>query len=223
MKLRLMQFALAVAALLFASTLSAQQIGKYVPVPAGSDADHAVTEINAATDPAQKLALLDKFAAGLGQGDLELVADDLYVNYFIAQKQYDKAFEYGDKLFAIDPGNFSNAINMIRAASEKNDAEKLLAYGEKIQNILTAYKASPAPSGVAAETWEQQKTQTTPRNQDNIRYAQQAVYNGAYQTQEPGKRADALLRFAKIFPDSEYALTALGVAASSYQRSEERR
>jgi tetratricopeptide (TPR) repeat protein len=149
-----------------------------------------------------------------------MVADELYVNYYMAQKQYDKAFEYGDKLFAIDPGNFQNAMNMIRAASEKGDAEKLLAYGEKTQSILAAYKASPAPSGVAADIWEQQKTHTLESNRDNIRYVQQAVYNGAYQTQEPAKRADELLRFAKIFPDSDYTLTALGVAASSYQQAQ---
>ena len=220
MRLHFAKWPIVLAVLFAAASLSAQQIGKYVPVSAGSEADRAMAEINAASDPAQKLALIDKFAVGPGQGDMALVADELYVNYYLAQKQYDKAFEYGGKLFAIDPGNFQNAMNMIRAASEKNDAEKLLAYGEKTQNILTAYKASPAPSGVAAETWEQHKTQTIASNQDNIRYVQQAVYNGAYQTQEPAKRADELFRFAKIFPDSEYALTALGVAASSYQQAQ---
>jgi tetratricopeptide (TPR) repeat protein len=179
-----------------------------------------MSEINAASDPAQKLALIDKFAAGPGQGDLAMVADELYVNYYLAQKQYDKAFEYGDKIFAIDPGNFQNAMNMIRAASEKGDVEKLLAYGERTQSILTAYKSSPAPSGVAADTWEQQKTHTIESNQDNIRYVQQAVYNGAYRSPEPAKRADELLHFAKIFPDSDYTLTALGVAASSYQQAQ---
>ena len=220
MRLHFEKWPIVLAVLFSAAGLSAQQIGKYVPVSAGSEADRAMAEINATGDPAQKLALIDKFAVGPGQGDLALVAEELYVNYYLAQKQYDKAFEYGAKLFAIDPGNFQNAMNMIRAASEKNDAEKLLAYGEKTQNILTAYQAAPAPSGVAAEIWEQQKTQTMASNRDNIRYVQQAVYNGAYQTQEPATRADELFRFAKIFPDSEYALTALGVAASSYQQAQ---
>ena len=91
------QIFLIVALCLSGSGSFAQQIGKYVPINAGSDADRAMTEINAATDPAQKLALIDKFAAQLGQGDMALVANETYVNYYIAQKQYDKAFEYGDK------------------------------------------------------------------------------------------------------------------------------
>src|SRR5262245_47571482 len=181
-----------VALFLACSVSDAQQIGKNVPVSAGSEADRAIAEINATTDPAQKLALIDKFAAGPGQGDMALVANDLYVNYFLAQKQYDKTFEYGDKIFAIDPGNFQNAVNMIRAASEKGDAEKLLAYGERAQSILVTFKASPVPSGTSPEIWEQQKTRAIDSNQDSARYVQQAVYSGAYQTQDPAKRADQL-------------------------------
>ena len=205
--------------LLSAAGASAQQIGKYVPINAGSDADHAMTEISAASDPTQKLALIDKFAGG-AQGDMVLVADEMYVNYYTSQKQYDKAFEYGDKLFAVDPGNFNNAVNMVRAASEKGDTDKLLAYGEKAQSIITAYKASPAPEGVAADSWEQTKAHALENNQDNYNFVQQAVYSGAYQIKDPGKRADQLMRFAKIFPDSQYALPAMGVAASSYQQTQ---
>ena len=69
----------AVCALLFAAIPATAQIGKHVPVPAGSDADRALTEIGAATDPNQKLALIDKFAAS-AQGDMAIVVDDTYVN-----------------------------------------------------------------------------------------------------------------------------------------------
>jgi len=45
-----------VVALGLCAATNAQHIGKYVPIAAGSEADHAMQEINAATDPAQKLA-----------------------------------------------------------------------------------------------------------------------------------------------------------------------
>jgi tetratricopeptide (TPR) repeat protein len=220
MRIYAKQITLVLTLLISANVLGAQQIGKYVPINAGSDADHAMTEINAAADAAQKLALLDKFAAQFAQGDLALVANENYVNYYIAQKQYDKAFEFGDKVFSIDPGNFNNAVNMVRAASEKGDTEKLLSYGQKGQSIIAAYKASPAPEGVAADKWEQDKARAIENNRDNYNFVQQAVYSGAYQTADAAKRADALMRFAKIFPDSTYALPAMGVAASSYQQAQ---
>lgn len=199
---------------------SGQQIGKYVPIPAGSDADHALTEINGAADPAQKLALIDKFSSSLGQGDMAIVAADLYVNYYIAQKNYDKAFEYGDKLFALDPDSFANAVNMIRAASEKGDTDKLMAYGEKVPGILQRFKSAPAPSGMEADNWERQKTTTLESNKDNITYVEQAIFLGVYRTTNAAKRAGLLTHFAQLFPDSPYANQALGVAATSYQQAQ---
>jgi tetratricopeptide (TPR) repeat protein len=198
-----------------------QQIGKYVPIQAGSEVDHALTEINAATDPAQKLALLDKFAAGPGsEGDNPILADGLYVDYYIAEKNYDKAFEYGDKLFTVDPDNFQNVMNMIRAASEKGDSERLVAYGENAQGILKRYKEAPAPANTQPQVWEEQKARTLESNKDGIAYIQQAVFNGALQAKDAGKRAGLLTRIAQTYPDSPYANQALGVAAASYQQAQ---
>jgi tetratricopeptide (TPR) repeat protein len=201
----------AACTLLIVATPAAAQIGKYVPVPAGSDADHALTEINATTDPAQKLALIDKFAAS-AQGDMAIVVDDTYVNYYLAAKNYDKAFEFGDKLFAIDPDNFANSVNMVRAAAEKGDSDKLFSYGAKAADILKRYKASSVP--------DDEKKRNLENAHDNIVYVQQLVFNGAYQTQDPTKRAAFLVQFAQMFPDSTYADQAMGVAAASYRQTQ---
>jgi tetratricopeptide (TPR) repeat protein len=208
-------------AMLWAGAPANAQIGKFVPIPANSDADHALTEINATSDPAQKLALIDKFAAGPGaQGDMAIVADDLYVNYYIGVKNYDKAFDYGEKLFALDPDNFANAVNMVRAGAEKGDTAKLFSYGEKAAGILQRYKASTPPEGTSSEAWNNQKSQTLENAADNIKYIEQLVYDGAYRTPDAAKRAALLVRFAQMFPDSVYANQALGVAAASYQQAQ---
>jgi tetratricopeptide (TPR) repeat protein len=202
------------------ATTRAQTIGKYVPIPAGSDADRALTEINAATDPAQKLALIDRFAATAGQSDMAIVVDDLYVNYYLAAKNYDKAYEYGDKLFALDPDNLTNGINMVRAASEKGDTEKAFSYGDKIAELLKRYKAKPTPEGNNEGSWEDQKKRAVESAHDNLVYAQQLLVNGAFRVPDATKRAGLLVRFAQMFPDSPYADQAMGVAAASYQQAQ---
>ena len=211
--------------LLFAvAAVHAQQIGKFVPIPAGSDADKALAEVNAATDPVQKLALLEKYAPQLAQGDVAIAFDEQYVNVYLAQKNYDKAFEYGEKLFAVDPDNLANAVSMIRAAAEKGDPDKLIGYGDKASGILKRFKESPAPAGKSAEAWEQDKARVLAENKDTILYLQQVLYNGLYQSpalaKDAGKRAALLARFAQLFADSPYANAALGVAATSYQQAQ---
>jgi tetratricopeptide (TPR) repeat protein len=215
-----------VGALLFAVGIActadpsgAQQIGKFVPIPANSDADHALTEINATADPAQKLALIDKFAAS-AQGDMVILADDQYVNYYIGSKNYDKALEYGDKLFALDPDNFSNGVNMVRAAQGKGDVNRMFSYGEKTAQILQRYKEQAAPEGMNQATWDSQKAQTLQDVHETVVYMEQLLVDGANRTTDAAKRAALLVRFAQLFPDSPFANQALGVAAASYRQTQ---
>jgi tetratricopeptide (TPR) repeat protein len=198
------------------------QLGKNVLIPAGSEADRQLKAINDATDSAQKLALMNAFAEANPDGDFAIVADEQLVNYYIGAKQYDKAFEYGDKLFAVDPNNYNNAVNMIRAANEKGDTERLFIYGEKAAAIVQRYKAASAPEGTAADAWQEQKTQKLAGIKEDQTYIENSLLNAAYQQKDPAKKADYLQRFAKAFPDSPNAEQALSLSAFAYQAAQNR-
>jgi tetratricopeptide (TPR) repeat protein len=198
------------------------QLGKNVMIPAGSETDRQLTAINAATDPAQKLQLIDQFSQAHPDGDLQIVADEQYVSYYINAKQYDKAFEYGDKLFALDPDNYSNAVNMVRAANETGDTEKLYAYGEKAAGILQRFRAMNAPEGTPADNWARTKAEKLESIKDNEDYIGQSLIRAAYGVKDPAKKADYLQRFAKMYPDTPQGEQALTVAASAYQQTQNR-
>ncbi|MFI5097748.1 MAG: tetratricopeptide repeat protein [Candidatus Acidiferrales bacterium] len=200
---------------------SMAQLGKTVLIPAGSDEDHQLTAINAASDPGEKLKLIDEFSKGHPDDDFQIIADEQYVNYYINAKQYDKAFEYGDKLWARDPENYANGVNMVRAANEMGDPERLFSYGEKTAGILQRYKASPAPEGTPAQNWDEQKVRKLEQAKENQDYVEQSLLSAAYQPKEPAKRADLLARFAKTFPDSPNAQRALIGAAYAYQQAQD--
>ena len=205
---------------LFAPACQAQ-LGKNVLIPAGSEIDHQLTAINNA-DPSQKLQLIDQFAQSHTEDDYQIVADEQYVNYYLNAKQYDKVFVYGDKLFALDPDNYLNAINLVRAASEKGDADKLFTYGEKAAAIVQRYKDASAPAGTDAVTWANQKTDKLASVKDDQDYVRESLWSVAYNAKDPAKKADYFERFAKLFPDTPEGEQALTMAAVSYQQAQNR-
>ncbi|HYL10785.1 MAG TPA: hypothetical protein VEU31_08615 [Candidatus Acidoferrales bacterium] len=196
------------------------QIGKNVPIKAGTPEDKALAEINAEKDPAQKLALMEKFVADFKDSDMVLVGYDLLVNYYLSAKNYDKAFENGDKLFAADPDNFANGVNMVRAAQEKGDVAKLFEYGEKAGKIVARYRAQGPPEGTSAADWATQKEQKLNDIKDNLAYVEQSMFSAAYKTTDAQTKPVLLARFAAAFPDSSYALPAMEIAATSYQQAQ---
>ncbi|HTA59783.1 MAG TPA: hypothetical protein VK805_16595 [Candidatus Baltobacteraceae bacterium] len=198
------------------------QIGKSVIVAAGSDVDHQLNDISAATDPAAKLKLIDAFSAAHPDGDLQILVNEQYVNYYLGAKQYDKVFDYGDKLFALDPDNFSNAVNMVRAANEKGDTDRLFAAGEKASGILQRFKAQPPTSGTSPETWKVDQQQKLESVKDNRDYIEQSLMSAAFQQKDATKKATLLVRFANLFPDSPNSGQALGAAAVTYQQAQNR-
>jgi tetratricopeptide (TPR) repeat protein len=196
---------------------AAAQIGKKVAVPAGTPEDMATAAIYAEQDPAKKIALLDQFAAQHPTGDFALLADQLYVSAYSAEKNYDKAFEYGEKALAIDPDNFDTAVNLVRAAQEDGDSVKLFHYGEVTGAILARYKASSAPAGTSASDWQATKAESLQEVQQDVQYVESVLLNAAYNTADPLAKAQLFERFAAAFPDSPNAKTAEAESVLAYQ------
>jgi len=204
--------------LLTLASAAAAQIGKRVSIRAGTPEDRAVREITAASDPAQKLALLDKFLADYGQGEMALVAYDIYMDHYLAAKDYAKVYEYGEKSLALDPDAYSIVMRMFRAAQEQNDTARLLDYGTRIGGIVTRYRARPAPEGTDDATWQSIKAGTLEENRDGINYVEYTVFSTAYQNPDGASKAEQMECFLAAFPDSQYATSAYNVVAFAYRQ-----
>lgn len=199
---------------------AAAQIGKTVVVSAGTDEDKALSPIYAAPDGPDKVALIDKFMADYGKGDFELLGDQLYVQTYLAQKNYPKVFEYGDKVLALDPEDLQAASAMARAAVETNDTEKLFGTGTKVAAIIASYQAKPAPEGTSADQWTQTKAAAIANAQGDIGYIQYSMIQVAYKTKDNSARAALFERYVAAFPDSPYTGTARDQIAISYQQAQ---
>ncbi len=193
---------------LFAATTSRAQIGKTVAVTAGTPEDKALSEIYAAPDGPDKIALLDKFMADFGKGDLELLADQLYASTYLAQKNDAMAIEYAGKVLALDPDNLSAAVTLVHAADESGDTAKLFDAGEHAVAIVARFKNQPIPAGMSQNSWNDQKAGILHGAQADLDYVQNALFNAAYKTADPKAKAAYFERFAALFPDSPYALNA---------------
>jgi len=89
-------------------------------------------EINAATDPAQKLALFEKFAAGPGsEGDNPSWVDGLYGRLLYMSKRNGQGEEYGDKIFAPRSESFQNAMNISCGLRKRRFRAGFVGYGER--------------------------------------------------------------------------------------------
>lgn len=208
------------AVFLALATAAPAQIGKSVAVAAGTPEDEALSAIYAAPDGPEKIVLIDKFMADYGKGDLELQGDQLYVQTYLAQKNYAKVYEYGEKALALDPDNLSTVVNMVHAAEEQGDAQRLFTLGEKASAIIERYKAAPAPSGTPSGQWAGEKETNLKNAQGDINYVEYAMVNAAYKTSDPAARAGLFERYAAAFPDSPYTPTVREQSAVAYQQAQ---
>jgi tetratricopeptide (TPR) repeat protein len=216
------RFAILTAVFLGIAIAASAQIGKSVSVSAGTPEDKALADIYAAPDGPDKVALLDKFMADFSSnGDMALLADQLYVQTYLAQKNYGKVYEFGEKTLALDPNNLSAAVNMVHAADEQGDTKKLFAAGDRVAEIIAKYKNSPAPEGMSADEWTKQKSASLNNVQGDVGYVEYALVSAAYKTTDAAARAALFERYVTAFPDSPYTLPVREQTAVAYQQAQD--
>jgi tetratricopeptide (TPR) repeat protein len=198
------------------------QIGKSVTVTAGTPEDAALSKIYEAPDGPDKIQLLDEFVKDFGSnGDLTLLADQLYVQTYLAQKNYAKVNEFGEKALALDPDDFSTAVNIFRAAVEQqSDTPKLFALGEKVAAIVARYKVAPKPERLTPESWAALRENNLTKAEEGLGYVQYTLLSAAYKAASPAARATLFERYVAIFPDSPYTPTAREQTAVAYQQAQ---
>ncbi len=195
------------------------QIGKTVLLAAGSPEDKALTAVTEATDPAKKLELLDKWLAEFGKGDLAILAYEMYVVHYTAERNYDKAFEYGEKLLELDPDAVNTAVGLVRLAAEKPDVPRMYSYGELAVAIIERYKARPPAEGTSADEWIRTKAETVADLAGSISFVEYSMFTTGYQAQDPAQKAALLERFIAAFPKSPYAANSMVMVADAYQQA----
>jgi tetratricopeptide (TPR) repeat protein len=215
-----MRHKISIVAFFLTATTASAQMGKTISVNAGTPEDKALAEIYAAPDGPEKIALLDKFTADFGKGDMELLADQLYAGTYLAQKNYVKTYEYAQKALTLDPDNLSTAVTLVHAAEEQGDIAKIFDAAERANAIVMNFKSAAPPAGMSKENWEQQKQGILRGAQDDISYYQNATFNAAYKLTDSKARAGYMERFAKDFPDSPYAVNAREQIAFSEEQAQ---
>ena len=211
---------LAAVAALLAPPFTSAQIGRQVNIPAGTPEDHALAAVTAAATPAEKIALLDKFMADFGKGDMVIIAAEQYVTIYATEKQYDKVFEYADKGLAADPDDYNLAYSAFRAAQENGDIDHEFRYGLAVGDMVSRYKDKPAPEGEDQRVWEVRKKDTLASIADGVAYVSGTLFNAARGLADQKRQADLLERYSLAFADTPYAEPAQTLVADVYRRQQ---
>ena len=191
--------------------------GTSVSVAAGTAADAALSKVYAASDPAEKAALLEQVLADFGDTPAVILANDLLQKIYIAQKNFDGAIAAGDKLIEKDPRNIVARIYQARAALGKGDVDGALTRSENLAGLIEKGKTLPAPEGVSDANWKSEGERTLRQINAELPSLQYDLFLASYQLQPATARSAALEKFLNSFPESVYRKGTLSGLALAYQ------
>lgn len=189
-------------------------LGTEVNVKAGTKEDTLIVQVEAVSDPAQRIAQLEELAHNYADSPLSLLVYQMLQPAYMRKEQYDKALEVGQALLERDPENFGARLRIAQAHLRRGEIEPAFEAGEQARTILQEAKAKPGP-----------ETLSPVAKEDMLEDAQQRLQNLAYdfyvtvaRVTDPMQRSTFLERFLQLYPDSQYGSYALINLAYAYQQ-----
>lgn len=159
--------------------------------------EKALLEIQAESDSAKRLALLDAFTAKFAASEALPATYRLYLNAYVETQQYDKALEVADKAFDADNEDFDAAISALRAAQAKSDFPRVLRWTNA---SMPLYAKSAAAD--TKDLDEEDLKKRTDALKTTIDFLEYALWDACTRDMSPDK-AKALEAFTQYFPKSD--------------------
>jgi Tetratricopeptide repeat len=186
--------------LLVVATLAAQ---RPAPAPDSTTQEGQLLQ-RIADEPnlANRRSLLEEFVATYPDHSATPWAYEQLMDAYRSADDPDKLLAAGERILALDPGDFTTAQTCLNAALQlKKDPDLVLKWTETLSSIVDQLAHSPKPDDEnEAQAWE------THVNNAKLAesYSESILYEAAQQTQDPYKKIELGEALAIHNPDSEY-------------------
>ncbi len=194
------QFAIVVVLFVAAWTATAQR-HQPATIDAGTPEGQMLQQIGTESDEAKKLAMLEDFAAKYPKHEGTAWVYEQMMAAYAKNGQYDKVFESGEKLLALDPADVETAYACLQAAEAKKDPDLVIKWSATTSELARKIAQTPKPSEAdAVEDWTHRVDYA---KQVDVR-SEYSLYAAMLQTTDPKKRIQLGEALEQRNPQSQY-------------------
>lgn len=187
--------------LLALGALAAAQRSMPTPDP-GTQEGQLLQRIWDESDLSNRRALLEEFVASYPNHSATAWAYEQLMDAYRSANEPDKLLAAGERILAIDPGDFTTAQSCLNAALQmKKDPDLVLKWTETLSSVVDQLVHSPKPDDESeAQAWETRVNNARMAES----YSESILYEAAQQTNDPYKKIELGEALALHNAESEY-------------------
>jgi len=211
-----MRLTVVLAILLLALGTSAAQHPAPTPDPATQEGQ-LLQRIADEPDLSNRRALLEEFVASYPNRSAAAWAYEQLMDAYRSANDPDKLLAAGERILAIDPGDFTTAQTCLNAALQmKKDPDLVLKWTETLSSVVDQVVHSPKPDDEnEAQAWETRVNNAKMAES----YSESILYEAAQQTDDPYKKIELGEALALHNPESEYKVPMAELLFKAYVRT----